>query len=231
MMRWRKVTEGVVGLCIALYTLSAHGLYLDSTIYDIPAERSFISKRIYNDSHKQNVYSISAIKIDRPGPGGEKRLPIEDGELLFTPLTFSLAPDAGEYFKIFYRGPEDDKERYYRIQFREMPVTLFAQRHSGKASEAVPAIALDTILVVRPRKLTLGYTLDEQKGALTNTGNTFFRIIVHKGCQSTDDEATMRYLLPGETYRSGALNTKNKKFIVALKKYIPIGDGCFKNNS
>ena len=55
MMRWRKVTEGVVGLCIALYTLSAHALYLDSTIYDIPAERSFISKRIYNDSHKQNV--------------------------------------------------------------------------------------------------------------------------------------------------------------------------------
>lgn len=62
--------------------------------------------------------------------------------MLFTPLTFSLAPDAGEYFKIFYRGPEDDKERYYRIQFREMPVTLFAERHSGKASEAVPAIAL-----------------------------------------------------------------------------------------
>ena len=46
MMRWRKVAEGVVGLCIALYTLSAHALYLDSTIYDIPAERSFISKRI-----------------------------------------------------------------------------------------------------------------------------------------------------------------------------------------
>lgn len=71
MMRWRKVAEGVVGLCIALYTLSAHALYLDSTIYDIPAERSFISKRIYNDSHKQNVYSISAIKIDRPARVGK----------------------------------------------------------------------------------------------------------------------------------------------------------------
>ncbi|MGX5028239.1 molecular chaperone [Enterobacter asburiae] len=230
-MRVWEVTKSVVVICAALCTLSAHALYLDSTIYEIPAERSFISKRIFNDSHKQNVYSISAVKIDRPGPGREKRLPIENGELLFTPLTFSLAPDAGEFFKIFYRGPEDDKERYYRIQFREMPVTLFAERKSGKKSEAVPVIALDTILVVRPRKLMLRYTLDEQTGELTNTGNTYFRIIVHKGCHSTDDEATMRYLLPGETYRSRELSNKNKKFIVALKKYIPVGSGCFKNKN
>ena len=44
------------------------------------------------------------------------------------------------------------------------------------------------------------------------------------------DEATMRYVLPGETWRSSELKTKNRKFIVALQKYIPVGQGCFKLN-
>lgn len=46
----------------------------------------------------------------------------------------------------------------------------------------------------------------------------------------TDYEATMRYVLPGETWRSSELKTKNRKFIVALQKYIPVGQGCFKLN-
>lgn len=119
----------------ALLSFSAHALYLDSTIYEMPADKSFISKRIFNDSKKQNVYRISAVKIDKPGPGGEKRQDIEEGELIFAPLTFSLAPDAGEFFKIFYRGPQDDKERYYRVQFTELPVTMFAERNGGKEAK------------------------------------------------------------------------------------------------
>ncbi|AEN65567.1 hypothetical protein Entas_2840 [Enterobacter soli] len=231
MMTWRAAMTCAGLTYAALLSLSAHALYLDSTIYDMAADKPFISKRIFNDSKKQNVYSISAVKIDKPGPGGERRESIEEGELLFAPLNFSLAPDAGEYFKIFYRGPQDDKERYYRVQFTEMPVTLFPERNTGKKSEAIPAIALDTILVVRPRKVDLRYTLDEQAGILKNTGNTFFKIIVQKGCNSTDDEATIRYVLPGETYNSPGLKSQNKKFIVALQKYLPIGNGCFKRSS
>ncbi|NIH90974.1 P pilus assembly chaperone PapD [Enterobacter asburiae] len=226
MKRWYVAIIGA-----ALLSFSAHALYLDSTIYEMPADKSFISKRIFNDSKKQNVYRISAVKIDKPGPGGEKRQDIEEGELIFAPLTSSLAPDAGEFFKIFYRGPQDDRERYYRVQFTELPVTMFPERNGGKRSEAIPAIALDTILVVRPRKIDLRYTLDEQAGVLKNTGNTFFKIIVQQGCNSTDDEATIRYVLPGETYRSSGLKNRNKKFIVAMHKYIPIGNACFKPSS
>ncbi|POT58512.1 fimbrial protein [Citrobacter amalonaticus] len=226
----RFVLRCVFTLLPGPIALSAHAVYLESTIYEMPSDKAFISKRIYNDSHKQNVYSIAAVKIDKPGPGGENRSAIAEGELLFTPLNFSLAPGASEFFKIFYRGPQDGKERYYRILFREMPVTLFTERSQGKGSEAVPVIAIDTILVVRPGKVKLDYTIDEKNGVLKNTGNTFFKIIVHQGCHSTDDEATMRYVLPGETWRSSELKTKNKKFIVALQKYIPVGEGCFKRN-
>lgn len=97
MTGWR-VAMIVTGLALlALFSLPARALYLDSTIFDMAADKSFISKRVFNDSHKQNIYSISAVKIDKPGPGGERRQAIEEGELLFAPLNFSLAPDAGEF--------------------------------------------------------------------------------------------------------------------------------------
>jgi hypothetical protein len=111
-----------------------------------------------------------------------------------------------------------------------MPITLFTQRNQGKGGEALPVIAMDTILVVRPRKINLAYSIDERNGILKNTGNTFFKVIVHRGCHSTDDEAVMRYVLPGETWHSSELKTQNRKFIVALQKYLPVGQGCFRIN-
>ena len=50
-----------------LAAFSAQAVYLESTIYEMPSDKSFISKRIYNDSQKQNLYSIGAVKIDKPG--------------------------------------------------------------------------------------------------------------------------------------------------------------------
>ncbi|MDV7073852.1 fimbria/pilus periplasmic chaperone [Citrobacter werkmanii] len=230
MNRCHLALRWVFVLLSALTACSVQAVYLESTIYEMPSDKSFISKRIYNDSQKQNLYSISAVKIDKPGPGGENRSAIAEGELLFTPLNFSLAPQASEFFKIFYRGPQDDKERYYRILFREMPITLLTQRNQGKGGAALPVIAMDTMLVVRPRKINLAYSVDERNGTLKNTGNTFFKVIVHRGCHSTDDEAIMRYVLPGETWHSSELKTQNRKFIVALQKYLPVGQGCFKLN-
>lgn len=226
-MKSRRWILKLFTLLTSMIALSAHAIYLDSTIYEMPSNKSFISKSIYNDSHKQNLYSIAAVKIDKPGHGGEKSSQISEGELLFAPLSFSLAPKSFEFFKIFYRGPEDNKERYYRILFREMPVTLFMDRQNVKESEVVPVIAMDTILIVRPRKLDFKFTIDEQSGVLKNTGNTFFKVIVQKGCDSNDDEATMLYLLPGETWKSNKINMNNKKFIVAMRKYVRLGSGCF----
>ncbi|WP_297121812.1 molecular chaperone [uncultured Enterobacter sp.] len=227
MSRGRAAMVYAALLLAALFLPRANAIYLDSTIYEMASDESFISKRIVNDGSKQNLYGIAAVKIDRPGAGGERRERIANGELLFAPLSFSLSPGSGEFFKIFYRGPEDDRERYYRILFREMPMLLFPEKRGGKKSEAVPVVAMETILVVRPRKISFSYSLDESRGVIKNTGNTFFKLILHKGCHSADDEAEMIYLLPGETFDSARLKGQNKKFIVAMKKYIPLGNACF----
>lgn len=198
-----------------LYT----GSLPESTIYEMPSDKAFISKRIYNDSQKQNLYSIGAVKIDKPGPGGENRSAIAEGELLFTPLNFSPAPQASEFFKIFYRGPQDDKERYYRILFREMPITLFTERNQGKGGQALPVIAMDTILVVRPRNINLAYTIDEANGTLKNTGNTFLKSSYTKGAIQPMMKPPC-VMCCRVKRRSSELKTKNRKFIVALQKYI-----------
>ena len=103
MNRRRLALRWVFILLSGLTAFSTQAVYLESTIYEMPSDKAFISKRIYNDSQKQNLYSIGAVKIDKPGPGGENRSAIAEGELLFTPLNFSLAPQASEFFKIFYR--------------------------------------------------------------------------------------------------------------------------------
>lgn len=214
MSRGRAARVYTALLLVALFLPRANAIYLDSTIYEMASDASFISKRIVNDGSKQNLYGIAAVKIDRPGAGGEHRERIANGELLFAPLSFSLSPGGGEFFKIFYRGPQDDKERYYRILFKEMPMLLFPEQRGGKKSEAVPAVAMETILVVRPRKISFGYSLDESRGVVKNTGNTFFKLIVHKGCHSPDDEAKMIYLLPGEKFESASLKEQNKNLLL-----------------
>lgn len=70
-----------IGLAFRVNGVLRSGRLPESTIYEMPSDKSFISKRIYNDSQKQNVYSISAVKIDKPGPGGENRSAIAEGEL------------------------------------------------------------------------------------------------------------------------------------------------------
>lgn len=212
---------------LAIYLPSAYAVYLDSTVYVMPENKSFISMRIINNSQKSNIYTISAVGIDKPGRGGENSMPIKNGELLYAPLKLKINQDAQEFFKVFYRGSEDGKERYYRIVFRETPIVMTPYKDEGKETMIYPTIAMSTILIVRPRKLNFSYNLDEDNGILINNGNTFFKVIIQLGCQSNDDAATSFYILPGEKYINNKIGKGNKKFIVAFNKYIPLGSSCF----
>ncbi|KAA9001370.1 molecular chaperone [Affinibrenneria salicis] len=211
-----------------LFSAGVKAVYFDSIIYEMPADRDFISRQLFNDTQKNNIYTISAYRIDRPGAGGERRLPMENGELLYAPLKFSVDANGKEYFKIFYRGPRDDKERYYRIIFKESPLTLFPFKPARQKTYIFPVVSMNTILVVRPRTLHFAYRLDERNGTLQNSGNTFFRVIIQKGCDGDDESSTQFYMLPGEIYKNRHLSDKNKKYLVAMGKYIKLGANCFR---
>ncbi len=207
--------------------LPARAVRLESTIYDITPPQNFISWPILNDSSRANLYTIAVWKIDRPGAGGERRVDGSELEVVYSPLRLTLQPGRRDYFKLYYRGPQDERERYYRVQFKETPVTLIPWREQRQGLDAVPVVSVSAILVVRPRKMTFRYELDEATGMLKNSGNTWFRVIVQQGCQGDDESATQLALLPGDVWRNSAINARNRKYIVALGRYHRLGQGCF----
>ncbi len=214
---------GLCGLCIQ----PASAVYFDSIIYDMDASKDFISRPLVNDTSSNNLYTISAYKIARPGNGNERPVPGQDKDLVWSPLQFTVQANGQEYFKLYYRGPGDDIERYYRVIFKETPVTVFPWRMEQKKLNIVPSVSMSTILIVRPRKTRFQYEINEATGTIKNTGNTYFRVILQKGCNGDDESSTQFYMLPGDSWTGPEAKNGNRKYIVALGRYHKLGDGCF----
>ena len=214
-------------LMAVLYAPPARAVWFDSLISEIPSDKDFISRPILNDTDRTNLYSVSAFKIDKPGKGGEKQINEKDLEILWAPLKFTTGPNQTDYFKLFYRGPADDIERYYRVVYKETPVRMFLNNKNGHNLQVLPITGMSTFLIVRPRKMRFEFKVDEKAGTIENTGNTYFRVIIHKGCNSEDEQSTQFYMLPGEKYTNRSVNASNKKFIVSNNRYHHLGNGCF----
>lgn len=142
-------------LLVALSVLCSsptYAVYFNSIIYDMDASKDFIARPVINDTNKTNLYTLSAYKISRPGNGLEP--PVNDitRDLVWSPLKFTVQPNGREYFKLYYRGPKDEVERYYRVVFRETPVTLFPWRAEQKRMDFIPVVSMSTLLIVRPAK-------------------------------------------------------------------------------
>ena len=205
----------------------AFAVYFNAIIYDMDSSKSFTARPIYNDTQATNFYTRSAYKIARPGDGDEASVKEESKDLIWSPLKLTVQPKGKEYFKLYYRGPSDSTERYYRVIFKEAPVTLFPFRMTQKHMDVVPVVSMSTILIVRPRNIDLKYDVDELNGVIKNTGNTFFRVILQKGCDGDDESSKQFYMLPGETWRGKEAKSSNRKFIVAQERYHHLGKGCF----
>lgn len=212
-------------MLLAATPLAAVGAFFNAVVYEMPSDRTFISQPLYNDTPRTNMYTIAAWKIAKPGAGNEPVLP-NQGELLYAPLRFNLPPRSSEYFRLYYKGPEDNQERYYRVVFKETPVTLIPFRAVPQRMDVLPVVAMSTILVVRPRQQRLEWQIDERKGEIHNSGNTFIRVIIHQGCAGSDERSAQFYLLPGERYRDASLSGQNRKFVVANQRYYPLGRAC-----
>lgn len=202
----------------------ATAVYFSSYIYEMMSNENFISKVVSNDTNTLNMYQISSYEIDKPGKGGENIIYNKNRHLIYTPLQLKIEPNSNDFFKILYIGPKDNRERYYRVVFQETPLVAL----KNNATTFFPKVSLSTILIVRPRLQNFKYRLDEENGVIENTGNTFFRVIIHRGCGGKDEDANQFYILPGEKYQDESVRMENKKFIIVNKKYIPLGNKCFK---
>ena len=215
-------------IIVLMLFLSFHAkaMYFSSYIYEMGSKEDFISKYVTNDTETNNLYTVSAYAIEKPSNTNEVRLNTPDKEILYAPLRKTIDKKVTDLFKIYYRGPKDDKERYYRVSFVETPLTLYNNKQTDRASTYLPSIALSTILIVRPRKPNFQYVIDEKQGFIKNTGNTFFRVSIGNGCDGKDEDADQFYMLPGEEYHNKSITQENRKLLIYDKRYIPVGERC-----
>ncbi|PLL73569.1 hypothetical protein CWN76_22135, partial [Klebsiella quasipneumoniae] len=150
-----------------------------------------------------------------------------DGELLFAPRQLALQAGESEYFKFYYHGPRDNRERYYRVSFREIPTRNLTRRGpTGGEVSMEPVVVMDTILVVRPREVQFKWSFDKVAGTVSNTGNTWFKLLIKPGCDSTEEEGDAWYLRPGDVVRQPALRKPGNHYLVYNDKFIKISDTC-----
>lgn len=218
----------LVLLCILFsFNGRSYALYINSDISSLDSENEFFAKPYINDTQKTNLYHFSVYQIDKPGNDEQGRA-IHDGEIIFTPLKKILLPGEQEFFKIFYRGMVDSQERYYKITISETPLEMQNDNKERKQPLFYPTVSLETYFVVRPKHPNFKYTLDQTTGVLKNTGNTYFRVLLHESCNEDDDsEPYMLYLLPNQEIKNERLKKKSRKYITVFGNYYSI-DNCDK---
>ncbi|HFL8759400.1 TPA: alpha/beta hydrolase [Escherichia coli] len=161
--------------------------------------------------------------------GGEPRyledptMRVKDFSIVVDYLTTLPYVDAGFY----YHGPRDNRERYYRVSFREVPTRNLTKRSpSGGEVSTEPVVVMDTILVVRPRQVQFKWSFDQVTGTVSNTGNTWFKLLIKPGCDSTEEEGDAWYLRPGDVVHQPELRQPGNHYLVYNDKFIKISDSC-----
>ncbi|NBI23131.1 hypothetical protein EJ432_04480 [Klebsiella quasipneumoniae] len=224
--RGATLTKALLTLSCLLAAPLAQAISVGNLTFSLPAEADFASKRVVNNNKSARLYRITVSAIDRPG-GSEVRSRPVDGELLFAPRQLALQAGESEYFKFYYHGPRDNRERYYRVSFREIPTRNLTRRSpTGGEVSMEPVVVMDTILVVRPRQVQFKWSFDKAAGTVSNTGNTWFKLLINPGGDSTEEEGDAWYLRPGDVVRQPALRQPGNHYLVYNDKFIKISDTC-----
>ncbi|EMB9642269.1 hypothetical protein ACS6LB_13565 [Enterobacter cloacae] len=191
------------------------------------SEQSSLSKEIINTTNSARYVSVTVKRLSSPLPDGTE-ISINPGELLSTPASLILPGDAKDVFRFFYKGPEDDKERYYRLQWIDEPVSESAATKAGKAATATASAEIGTILVVAPRNERFNYS--RQDDLIINTGNVSFRVIAYGVCKdpAQDQGRGCReryYVMPGTKIRLQKSDVSNSRTRIGIwhgKQFITV---------
>ncbi len=76
---------------------------------------STLSKTIKNSTDSGRLINIHLERLSSPLDGGQVIPMDKPDEVLLTPASLLLPAQASDVIRFFYKGPADDKERYYRI--------------------------------------------------------------------------------------------------------------------
>ncbi|MGV0272817.1 EcpB family pilus assembly chaperone [Klebsiella michiganensis] len=187
---------------------------------------STLSKEIKNTTDSGRLINIHMERLSSPLDGG-KVIPMDkQDEILLTPASLLLPAKASDVIRFFYKGPADDKERYYRIVWFDQALSDAQRNGSARSAVATASARIGTILVVAPRKANFRYQY--ANGTLVNTGNATLRILAYGPCLKPADGKECKenyFLMPGKERRFTRVNVADKKGRVALwqgEQFVPV---------
>ncbi|MDX7709088.1 hypothetical protein SJS39_11870 [Aeromonas caviae] len=181
----------------------------------IDAGSQEVAKQIENGSDQARLVTISVTRITSPEEGGQE-IPMEvSGELMLSPSRLMLPANAKNNVRFFYKGPQDDKERYYRIRWLDTALSVDDQRNERRQAVATTSAQIGTILVVTPRQHRFAYDLKDD--TLTNQGNASYRTVAYGPCLTGEELCKETYYdLPGKQRRFKQVNMRDPKSHLGL---------------
>lgn len=187
----------------------------------ISSDEDSLAKEIENTVDTARLVNLTIEKIDSPLDNGQV-IPISDpNEILSTPANLILPGKAKDVFKIIYQGPRDDKERYYRLNWKDDPIGESGATQSSKSASATTSATISTILVVTPRIEKFNYQYVNSQ--VSNIGNSSFRVVASGPClpdkQKYGVEGLCReryYLMPHLAVKLQFVDLTNKKSSVGI---------------
>ncbi|RAY78362.1 hypothetical protein DP190_22595 [Enterobacter cloacae] len=187
---------------------------------------SSLSKTIKNSTDNGRLINIHLERLSSPLDDG-KVIPMDKpDEVLLTPASLLLPAQASDVIRFFYKGPSDDKERYYRIVWFDQALSDLQRNKADRSAVATASARIGTILVVAPRQVN--YRFQYANGELTNSGNATLRILAYGPCLRAADGKECKenyYLMPGKSRRFTRVNIADKKGRVALwqgEQFVPV---------
>lgn len=220
MMIMKKITLALI-LLSWLPIKNSFAVNVGNITEIIPSNENTLAKEIENTVSTARLVNLTIEKIDSPLENGKVISITDPNEILSTPANIILPGNATDIFKIIYQGPEDDKERYYRLNWKDDPIGETGITKSSKSASATTSATISTILVVAPRIEKFNYQYSNAQ--VSNIGNSSFRVVASGPCleekqkYSVDGICRERYyLMPHLAVKLQFVDLSNKKSSVGI---------------
>lgn len=181
------------------------------------SDTATLSKEIKNTTDNGRLVNIKIERLSDPSESGTVIAMESKDEMLLSPASLMMPANATDLIRFYYKGPEDNKERYYRIVWFDQALTDAGQNTAKRNAVATTSARIGTILVVSPRKVQFNHQF--ANGKIKNTGNATFKMVAYGACRNKKDGSNCKenyFVMPGRDRSLTKVDINDKKSHVAL---------------
>ncbi|MFT2797292.1 MULTISPECIES: EcpB family pilus assembly chaperone [Serratia] len=183
----------------------------------MPSNSATLSKEIKNTTDSGRLVNIKIERISDPTESGTVIPMVTKDEMLLSPASLMMPANARDVIRFYYKGPEDNQERYYRIVWFDQALTDAGQNTAKRNGVATTSARIGTILVVTPRQVNFNHQFANNK--ITNTGNATFKMVAYGPCKNKKEGSNCKenyFVMPGKDRGLSKVDINDKKSHVAL---------------